>query len=199
MRLLALALLVGCADAPANTPTERPEAQTVPEAEPAPAPEAAPAPIPEATADPAPGAEPAPVPEAAAVDDWAGRYTFSEGGGVYTYRYVLDLSPAGPEAPDQYVGTLDVDGPQVTIRFDVLGEMSDGGFGVVLVDYRPENANRLQTPGELLFSLRWEDAGEIGDEIGDRVLRTYWGTLRPTGAGEESPEAGSSLAFVFTG
>ena len=128
--------------------------------------------------------------------DWTGRYAYREGGGVYTYRYELALETAGPEAPDQYVGTLDVEGPQVTKLYEVLGEPTDGGLSVVLIGFREGNANQLTAPGTELFELRWEDAGGLGDEIGDRVLKTYWGALTPTGAGDSSIDAEWSLAFV---
>ena len=131
--------------------------------------------------------------------DWARTYAFREGGGLYTYDYRLALETAGPEAPDQYVGTLDVSGPQVTKHYEVLGEPTDRGLAVVLIGYREGNANELTPPGTRLFELRWDDADDLGDEAGDRVLKTYWDALTPTGAGDASPDAEWSLAFSPAG
>lgn len=192
MRLLpALFILLGCADAepvpaPALVATE---AVAVAEASAA---------APETTASPkASGRSAAPLAVVPATD-WTGRYEWSEGAGNYSYGYSLELSTAGPEAPDQYVGVLDVGGTQVATHFDVLGEpTSDGGLDITLIGYREYNTTTIPKPGDRLLTLRWEDAGDMGDEAGDKILRTYWGAVTPTGAGEEAMGAESSLAFYL--
>ncbi|MEL6616611.1 MAG: DUF5991 domain-containing protein [Bacteroidota bacterium] len=127
--------------------------------------------------------------------DWEGRYTWTEGAGNYSYGYVLELAYAGPDNPDQLYGTLDIGGTQVATYFDVLGETTDDGLVVSFLTAREDNTTTPPDPGETLFTLRWEDAGDIGDEVGDRVLRTYWGAITPTGAGDAGIGDESTLAF----
>ena len=186
MRFLpALLILLGCADpAPAPAPTEATAATPSTPAETTASPEAS-------------GERADPLTEATATD-WTGRYEWSEGAGNYSYGYSLELSTAGPEAPDQYVGVLDIGGTQVATHVDVLGEpTADGGLDVTLIGYREGNTTMIPQPGDRLFTLRWEDAGDVGDEVGDKVLRTHWGAVTPTGAGEEAMGAESSLAFYL--
>ncbi len=48
---------------------------------------------------------------------------------------------------------------------------------MIVESYGDENVHPMPEIGQTLFELRWDDAGNLGDEAGDRVLITYWGAL----------------------
>ena len=199
---IALALLIGCADA-ADVAVQTD----------APAKPAATAADADASADEAAPEEPAPVADREVAEEedpvaipmptstsWEGNYDWSEGAGNYSYGYHLILDDATPDNPDQHYGQLSIAGTQVSIYYDVLGTATEPGvLEVELVGYREENTNTLSKPGDRLFTLKWEDAGDLGDEVGDKILRTYWGTVTPTGAGDASPGDASTIAFYPSG
>lgn len=123
--------------------------------------------------------------------DWPGRYEFVEGarGTAYVWTYSLVLNEA-------LTGTLDVDGPQVTTRYAVEGEVTRQGLRVILTGFRPENLSTLVEPGQVLFELREGPAGDQGDELGDRTIWTHWRAMTATGV--EGNEA-VQIAFYPAG
>lgn len=124
--------------------------------------------------------------------DWEGRYVFSEGSGVYTYDYELTLL----ETEGGYVGTFSRIGPQETRFYNVYTRATaSGGIEVIVESFGDENVHPMPEIGQTLFELRWDDAGNLGDEAGDRVLMTYWGKLTKTGVeGGRADE--KSVAFT---
>lgn len=122
---------------------------------------------------------------------WPGRYEFVEGarGTAYVWTYTLSLA-------ESLAGTLDVDGPQVTTRYAVDGDLDDHGLRVTLAGFRPDNVSTLIEPGEVLFELREGPAGDQGDEAGDRTIWTHWRAMTSTGAEGNEPV---QIAFTPVG